>query len=220
MSKKLILYWILVWILLVATNIVQASPVTIHISGVVTDVRDLEDYPYSDTVYAGVAITGTYTFDSTTVDSNSQDSIGSYVHGSPYGFNISIGGFQFKTAESHIDQFAISIYNDYSLQTYDRYIIESIQNAPLSTGLNVGLIGFGLSDYTHTAISTTVLFPDAPDLDAWGNNAGLYINCGGPPNGNPTFVIWAAITEAVLIPEPATLALLGLGGLLLRPKRS
>jgi len=202
-------------LLLFGGEMANAAPVTIKITGVVTSVRDLEDYPYSDTVYEGVPFSGTYTYDDATLNTSVYSDIGIYTHDSPYGFNISVGGFEFKTAETHTAKFSISVYNDYSSDTYDRIIIESSQNEYLSTGLIVNGISWDIYDGTHSAISSTDLQSTPPNLAAWESNT-LSIGCGS--GGNATFAVWGTVTEAVLVPEPATMLLLGLGGLFLHRK--
>jgi len=212
------LFFVLV-ILPFFNSLLHADSITIEVTGVVTDIRDLEEYPYDELIQVGDIFAGTYTYDSETIDSSSISGIGDYNHDSPYGFDISLGGFEFKTSESHIGQFIISVFNDYSLQTYDRYIVESNLNVPLSTGLSVNRISWGLYDSTHTAFTSTNLPTIAPDIDAWGKNT-FSIGCGGVPFGNATFAVWGEITHAEVIPEPATgILLLTSSVLFLRRKR-
>ncbi|MDH4238221.1 MAG: PEP-CTERM sorting domain-containing protein [Phycisphaerae bacterium] len=203
-------------VLMLFNVFVQATPITIEISGVVTSIRDLEDYPYDEIIKIGDTFSGTYTYDSATANSSSSPSRGSYKHDSPYGFDVSLGGFEFITVESHLGEFNISVYNDHSLQNYDRLIIESNLNSPLSTGISVDRIAWSLYDSTHTAISSINLPTDAPDLHAWGGGT-FTIFCGGGPNAS--FAIWGVVTHAELIPEPATLLLLGVGGLTVLKRR-
>ena len=205
-------------ILMFDIALMQASPVTIRISGVVAEVSGLEPYPYTETIYAGATFAGTYTYDSATIGSYQQPGRGRYVHDSPYGFNLSLGGFEFKTVENHNSRFTISVYNNFSsLSTYDGYYAISYENIPLSTGLSVHSINWNLYDYTLTALSSIALPSDAPDINAWSDNF-FTINCGGAGDDNPLFIIRGTVTQAVLVPEPTTLLLLGLGGLLLRRK--
>lgn len=216
--KRLRVILFMLVILLVAGGLAQAVPITIEITGIVTDIRDLEAYAYDEAILVGDSFTGIYTYDSAAIDSSAQSDIGSYLHNSPYGFDISLGGFEFKTAESHVDQFKISVYNDSSLQPYDRYGVSSSQNDPLSTGLSVNGITWSLYDDTHTALSSTDLSSIAPDINAWSSNT-LLISCGGSPGANPTFAVWGTVTQAVVIPEPASVLLFGAGIALLRRRR-
>jgi hypothetical protein len=193
-------------------------PVTIQISGVVTDVGGSDAYLYQETIHEDVTFTGIYTYDSATINSSSQSGLGNYIHNSPYGFNISLGGFEFKTAVNHVGQFGISIFNDYSLQTYDRYIVHSEQNVSLSTGLSVNSIGWDLYDNMHTAISSVALPTSAPIIGDWPTNQ-LFIGCGGLPYGNSTLAIWGTVTQAVIVPEPLTGVLLMTGVFFLRRRR-
>jgi hypothetical protein len=205
-------------VLLCCEGLLQAEPVTIQITGQITQIRNTETYPYQNTIHIGDTFTGTYTYNSAATNSSSQSGLGIYVQNAPYGFNISMGGFEFKTTANHVGQFGISIFNDYSLQTYDRYIIDSEQNVPLSTGLSVNSIIWDVSDNTHTAISSIALTSSAPVMSNWPNNT-FSIGCGGPPNGNSTLAIWGTVTQATLVPEPCTLLLLGLGAAAIAARR-
>lgn len=207
--KNSVLFTI-VFVLLVAAQ-TNATPITIQINGVVEGIDNREAYPYQATIYAGVPFTGTYTYDSATIGT------GNYVHNSPYGFNIVLGGFEFKTVESHVGQFRITLRNDYSLQPYDEYLVVSSQNTPLSTGLSVNSITWDLYDNKHTALSSTILPSDAPNLNTgvWSSNRFL-IGCGSLPND--TLFIWGTVTQAV-VPEPLTGILMTVGILFLRGRR-
>lgn len=196
-------------------GIAEAVPVTIKITGTITSIRDLEDYPYDEIINIGDTFTGTYSYNSATLDSCTSSNYGCYSYDSPYGFNVSLGGLEFKTVDSHDDQFKIAICNDYS---YDRYTVESSQNTPLSTGIAVNRIAWDIYDDTHSALSSDSLTTEAPIINAWSGNT-FSIGCGGFPGGNATFAIWGTVTNAEVIPEPATLAILCLGGLLVRTRK-
>lgn len=193
----------------------QAALITIEITGVVKEIRDLEAYPYQEIIHEGDTFTGIYTYDSATTDSSSSSDIGRYVQDSPYGFDVSLGGFEFKTADSHVGQFGISLYDNYSTQPYDRYLLVSQLNVPLSTGIPVYSIAWDLYDDTHSAISSVVLPTSAPIISDWPGNR-LSIGCGGDPGGNRTLAIWGTVMEAVLVPEPLTGILMAVGVCFLR----
>lgn len=185
-------------IIILCGNMALAIPVMVQISGHVTDIRDFEEYPYDEIIHIGDTFTGTYTYDTETSSSSSSTNLGYYVHNSPYGFNISLEGFVFKTAESHSGQFTYSIYNDYpSAQPYDRYIIESYQNDSLSTGISVNRIAWDLFDGTHTAISSILIPFEAPDIDEWGSGGTFVIGCG---EGESPLAIWGTVTQTALCP--------------------
>lgn len=204
-------------VLFVLEKSASAALVTIKISGIVTAVRDLEAYPYNDTVYAGVPFSGTYTYDDAILNTSTHNDSGIYICDAPCGFNISLGNFEFKTVQAHTAQFQITNHNDGTPQPYDRYIIESNQNESLSTGLIVNSIRWSLYDGTHTALSSTALQSMPPILTAWESNT-FSIACGIIGNSNAPFAVWGTVTEAVLIPEPTTLILLGIGSMLIRRK--
>lgn len=214
MRKANALYFIL-GILLLNGFLAQAASITINISGEVTDIIDFETYPYDEIIHIGDSFTGSYTYNTSTNNSSTQSGTGIYVHNSPYGFNISLGGFEFKTAENHIGEFGIFLYDNYSLQPFDRYIVDSSENSLLSTGLKVNNISWYLYDSSHTALSSTILPFVAPNVSAWSGNT-FSIGCGG--GANATFAVWGKVTRAEIIPEPATFLLLSFGGLLLRCK--
>jgi len=215
MKHTIILLIFVICAISFCTEQAQAIPIIIEITGEVKEIRDLEAYPYQEIIHEGDTFTGIYTYDSATTDSSSSSDIGRYVQDSPYGFDVSLGGFEFKTADSHVGQFGISLYDNYSTQPYDRYLLVSHLNVPLSTGIPVYSIAWDLYDDTHSAISSVVLPTSAPIISEWPSNE-LVIGCGGDPGGNHTLAIWGAVTEAVLVPEPLTGMLVAIGVFFLR----
>ncbi|MHC4283094.1 MAG: PEP-CTERM sorting domain-containing protein [Planctomycetota bacterium] len=194
--------------LLLSAPIAQAVPITIEISGEVTFVGG---YDAPDTIHEGSNFTGTYTYNSSTIDSGG----GSYQHNSPYGFNISLGGYEFKTASSHIGQFVISIWDNhvnYSGYVFDEYLIKSYENSPLSNGVLVDEIRLILVDFTHTALSSSALPATAPVLNEWGTKS---LQIYGPGN---SLSIQGTITQAV--PEPLTGILMVIGAVFFRRRRT
>ncbi len=158
--------------------------------------------------------TGTYTYDTSTPDSNPSNSSGSYWHyNSPCGVSVSINGFNFQTNPDSV-QFLLGISND---NGGDLYWFHSYSNSPLPNGTLVETIAWQLQNYSGTAISSDALPTTAPNLADWSVNYGLHIS--GPPRTEFEFEIVANITSVVLIPEPATILLLTLGGLILRKHR-
>jgi hypothetical protein len=75
----------------------RAGPITFQFTGTVTQVP--VDEVFGD-IQAGRTISGSYTFESTSIDGDPGDaSIGSYVapSGDPYSFNVMVGGHSFST---------------------------------------------------------------------------------------------------------------------------
>ena len=89
LSARIASIFVLVTLLFLAP-LAKAVPVTIEITGEVTSVEgDVGSVP--STIYAGVSFTGTYTYDSSTSDSDASPYIGEYEHNSPYGISLLLG---------------------------------------------------------------------------------------------------------------------------------
>lgn len=198
--------WIGLGVLSPAT--VQAELITIGIEAVVDDVQDPDNY-LEGLVNVGDLITGTYTYDTDTPDSSSSSQVGRYEHYAyPCGISLSVGGLDFATDPADTD-FVIRILNDYLYD--DFYWLTSYSNLPVSNGTSVNNIDWMLGDPSETAISTVELPTTGPVLDDWEVN---FLNIGGGIRSREGFVFLSHVTSAVVIPEPTTMLLLGLGGLI------
>lgn len=200
-------------VLLFAGGMARAVPVTIQITGNVTSVSGSA---ITGAIYVNDIFTGTYTYNSDTSDSDSSPQRGEYRHNSPYGIDLFIGGFEFKTDPAQTSgRFVIGIGdNVVSNGTNDYYSVHSDQNA-YTNGLWVGGISWELGDSTHTAISSTALPVTAPVLSAWNYN---HVEIYGGDNLHG-FSIYGTVTQATLVPEPVTGILMAMGVLLLRRRR-
>ena len=158
-------------------------------------------------------ITGYYTYESTTLDSNPSSQVGDYWHyNSTAGIFLTVGGFEFQTDPANVD-FLVEIVNDNVWTETDAYSLRSYKNLPISNGALVDYIFWELQDSTMMAISDDALPILPPDLSDWSSNL-LHID-----GVTRTFEIWGHVTTVEIVPEPATILLLGLGSLLLRKRR-
>jgi hypothetical protein len=190
------------FLLLFSFTPAQAVPITIEITGNVTFASGL------GTIHAGDTFTGTYTYESSTIDSGG----GYYWYDAPYGISLSFQDYVFATNPNQVHSFDILIWDDVHVNTpiYDRYCIDSSQiiSTP-SSGLTIDYISWDLWDSTHTALSSGSLPLTAPVLTAWDLNH-LVIS-GYDHLGGHGISIGGMVTQAVLIPEPATIALIMMG---------
>jgi hypothetical protein len=191
----------------------QAALITIQIEAVVDSVDDPFGY-LEGNITPGDIITGSYTYDLSTPDTNPSLHVGDYEHWAPPGgISLTVGGFEFKSDPGNLD-FLIEIIDDSSSGgLHDSYILGSYGNLPLADGTFVGGIWWYLKDSTASALSSIALPINAPVLDDWGFNR---LSLGGGTRARP-FGIMGHVTSA--IPEPATIVLFGLGGLLLGRRR-
>ena len=120
-------------------------------------------------------------------------------------------------------EFTIHIDNDIPVVggAHESYGIDSYNNLPLPNGRSVNEISLSLynSSPILNALSSVELPTTAPVLDDWGNATVGIEGGGGLREGGTPFEVRGRLTSAVLIPEPATLGLLGLGGLVLLRKK-
>jgi len=196
-------------VLAVAALPAQAILITIHIEAVVDTVDDSGNY-LEGQINPGDIITGYYTYESTTLDSNPSQSVGDYEYYSPpCGIFLSVGGFDFQTDLTNVD-FFIEVVNNYP--SGDAYVVGSSNNLPLSNGVSVDPIDWQLGDNTGTALSSDALPIIAPVLDNWQSRNHLRLQ--GERGG---YIIDAHVTSAV--PESAAIVLLGLGGIMFRKRR-
>jgi hypothetical protein len=190
----------------------DATLITISIEAEVDYVEDLGNY-LEGRINPGDIITGTYTYESTTPDTNPSAYVGDYEHfAPPAGVSLSVGGFDFMTDPMNVD-FLVAITNDgISGGLHDSYWICSYNNLPLSNGASVDEITWALRDPTASALSSDALPITPPVLDNWQSMVGLRLE--GERAG---YIVDAHVTSAV--PEPGTIGLLTIGTLLLIRKQ-
>ena len=199
-------------ILALSASSLRAAIITIDITAEISDVDDLGGL-LEGLVNVGDIITGSYTYDSATPDSDPLETGGSYDYFSEfYGISLSVSGFVFQTDPDNVD-FRIDILNNHLGQ--DGYVLRSYHNLPLSNGVLIDYISWQLDDYSCTALSSDALPTTPPVLEDWESIGGITIDFGYKGSS----MIRAHVTSAELVPEPATVFLLGLGALALLRKR-
>jgi hypothetical protein len=156
-------------------------------------------------------ITGVYTYDSSTPDSDPREYVGLYEHNAPpFGIMLTCGGFVFMSDPDNVE-LTVTLKEDYSTLAgvSDVYEVVSGSNLPLPNGALVHSIECALADSSAGALSSDALPTGAPVLDDWeAGDWGLVISGTGR-----CFGLRGRITSAVLIPEPATVVLLCAGAL-------
>jgi hypothetical protein len=201
--------------------------ITIKIEAVVDDIVEAGGY-LNGRIKVGDLITGTYTYDTDTPDMDwlwgSESPFVARYHyfNPPYGISLSAGGFDFMTDPANTN-FLIEIVNHYA--SVDAYSVISYTNLPLFDSTPVGHISWGLRDYSASAIPSAALPTTAPVLGDWetsllqfgaGSGGGRGEGGTGPAIG---FGVMGHVTSAAVIPEPATIVLLGFATILVGKRR-
>jgi hypothetical protein len=173
-----------------------ASPHRITI-GFTATVREVDDQAnlLGGSIQPGNVITGEYTYNSKTRDTNTLREVGDYQHSQKfYGITVQAGGFTFQTDPSNVD-FLVEILNDYGS---DNYLLRSYNNLPLSNGVLVTHIAWQLDDFTQTALDSAALPTTPPTLSDWESIFGLTLE-GQSPTGNDQYFVRADVTEVHLV---------------------
>ena len=189
----------------------RATLITIEITAEVDSVYDPFGY-LEGNIGVGDIITGSYTYESTTADTNPSAYVGDYEHfASPAGIFLTVGGFQFSTDPTSVN-FLVSVCNAGGPYDRDNYLLISYNNLALSNGTLVDHISWQLDDPTGNALSSDALPTTPPLLDDWQSIIGLRLD--GERGG---YIVDAHVTSAV--PEPATIVLFVIGALLLKNRQ-
>ncbi len=153
-----------------------AETITIDITAEVSYVDDIGN-TLGGAVEVGDIISGQYTYESTTPDTNPLPTVGDYLHyTSPYGISLEVNGLIFKTDYANVN-FLVEIVNDHApgIPPCDNYLLRSYNNLSLSGGIVVEHISWQLDDPTATALSSEALPVDPPVLDDWQSIFGISI---------------------------------------------
>jgi hypothetical protein len=188
----------------------NATIVTIGLTAEITNIDRYSQW-LNENFKVGDIITGSYTYDTDTPDTNPLSTVADYVYtGAPYGINLNINGFTIQSSPDSA-HFLISFANNHTGADFYGFI--SYNNLPFSNGIPIDIISWQLDDYSCNALSSTELSSQPPDLEDWPRQ-GLLMTFGYKGGS----ILGAKVTSVQIVPEPATLFLLMLGGLVLLKK--
>jgi hypothetical protein len=197
----------------------RAEPITFVFTGTVSTVDDRFGL-LDRSVTVGTRFTGSYTFESTTPDSNPDPTVGDYWHRVPgYGITVTLGNYTFRTNPADVE-FLLEVVHRAPppASTGDNYLLRSYRNSPLAPGLLVDHISWQLDDPTGTALSSDALPLTPPNLADWTSIFGLTITGGDapPPFGDQDYFIRGhvdSVSAITAVPEPGSLILLSIAAL-------
>ncbi|OYD92880.1 hypothetical protein CDG76_19380 [Nostoc sp. 'Peltigera membranacea cyanobiont' 210A] len=124
-------------------------------------------------IAVGTALTGSYTFNPSTLDSDNASDVGDYWHyATGYGIVAQAGNYTFQTAPSQVN-FVLEVVN----RDMDNYLLRSYTNSPIGT-IPITHISWQLDDSTGTALNSDSLPQMPPDLSKWSSPFGFDIEGG------------------------------------------
>lgn len=186
---------------------VNAAIVTVEVTATVNNQSNL-DY-FNGDISVGDTLTMIYSYDTNTeMEPQFYADAAAYTLETPYLLEIGIKNQTFKSNS----YFEIFVEDDRSGR--DVYAINSSQALLNGTTTDMGVvISLNLIDYTQTALNSIALPSTLPILDYW-SIATIDLISGRD------FGIYADVTSIEMVPEPATMLMFGLGGLLIRKRIS
>ena len=174
---------------------VQAGTITIQITGTVAEVDDQAGL-LGGAVAPSMPFTGFYTYDTLSLDTNADPTVGDYRSSvAPSGMKIHMGGFTFETDPAHLDLLLETVD-----RTGDNYLLLSHNNLPAS-GLPVQSIAWQLDDPSGQAITGDAMPLTAPVLSQWTSIFGLTID-GEMSPGGARYFIRGHVASAVVVATP------------------
>lgn len=166
MQSRIIPSTVASFLLLVPLAEVSAEPVTFEISATVYNIYDPGN-AFQNIVVSGDKITGTYTIDISTPDSEPDPQYGHYLFdptSTQLGFDFLLNGISLKSdpmTSSHM-------YEAHTMNSSaDHFGIISHGNMPLSNGARVDDIFIDLYDPTGQALTTDALVGQAPNVSTF-----------------------------------------------------
>ena len=213
--KKTIL--IITTIFLLTISAVNATQISIAITGSVSEIHDplghLSDL--DSTINVGDSVSGIYVYDSDTIPITNVpvDGYHYYYSESPYGMNLEIENTQFDFNAESVG-FNINVVDDYQASFETLHDVIRMGSYSSSTTPEIGSFSWQLIDYSHQVLTNMDLPLTAPVLENWDVSELLISeDYNLAPYNN--YLITSQITSAVVVPEPVTILLFGLGGIIL-----
>jgi hypothetical protein len=127
-------------------------------------------------VQSGSRLTGTYTFDPSTPDSNKDPTVGDYRHSTAgYGLLIKIGKYEFKTDPAKVN-FLLEVV---ARPERHNYLLRSYNNVSSGPGLAadaIAHISWQLDDSSGKALPNDALPLNPPVLSEWRSDFGLTLD--------------------------------------------
>src|SRR3712207_1697056 len=106
------------------------NPVTIALTATVAAVEDPAQL-LGGAIRPGDSVTGTYTYNTGTNDTNTLPTVGDYWHTTaPYGMSLTVGGRVFQTDPQNV-RLLVEVANNHNSR--DGYLVHSYNNRPLSS---------------------------------------------------------------------------------------
>ncbi len=201
--------------LLLLSSFASAEMITIAISGTVTSVDDSANLLNGE-IAVGSTMTGSYTYDSETEPYSAGTYTTTYVcTNSLCKMMLNINGIVFQTDP----WLSFSITNDYLGNGRDSYSLSALNVLPLDNEMGIESITWQLGNNSGSAISNMELPTDAPNLLSWPDRNQFQITSEKIGDYDNSFYIDIEVTSATLVPEPMSMSLLILGGILTLSRR-
>lgn len=184
---------------LLAPVAAKAAPVTFSFTGTVTAV----DAALAGEFSLGESVVGSYTFESTTPDSDPGDPTLGIYDNAITAFSATFGGDYTVTQGLDND---ISVANGPpGNDVYQVFLTNP--TAPTVAGLSLGALFLGIGDFESNVFNSDALPLTPPDLAEFDFDISGAIFLDSPINQGMNF----QLTSLTLVPEPSTLAFVALG---------